>query len=105
MTKRSMAKKFMRETGADKKTAMDYLRKCQWNYGQAKSLYFAPQALAEFADRIANIDLSDVIAHVAESLQIFVEKFTEFVHSDEFQAACRAVIEERRNADDGGSDS
>lgn len=51
MTKRVMAKKFMIETGADKKTAMDYLRKCQWNYGYAKALYLAPQTLDDLRDR------------------------------------------------------
>lgn len=45
MTKLSMAKKFIRETGADKKTATDYLRKSNWNYGQAISLYRLPDSL------------------------------------------------------------
>lgn len=35
MTKRTMVKKFRKETGADKKTAMDYLRKSNWEYGNA----------------------------------------------------------------------
>lgn len=45
MTKRAMVKKFRKETGADKKTAMDYLRKCQWNYGKAVSWYRFPDSL------------------------------------------------------------
>lgn len=105
MTKRVMIKKFMRETGANKKTAMDYLRKCQWNYGTAKTLYFAPQTLADFADRIASMDWSELIKNVADTIQAMTERIVEIVNSDEFQAACRAVIEEKRNADDGRSDS
>ena len=105
MTKRSMAKKFMRETGADKKTAMDYLRKCQWNYGYAKALYLAPQALDDLSKRIADIDWTAIVNSIVDSVNATIERIVEIVNSDEFQAACRAVIEERRNADDGGSDS
>lgn len=35
MTMRAMVKKFRRETGADKKTAMDYLRRNNWDYDKA----------------------------------------------------------------------
>ena len=91
MTKRVMTKKFMKETGTDKKTAMEYLRKCQWNYGTAKTLYYAPATLAEFADRIASIDWTEVIEKVVEAVKATTEKIIELVQSEEFQTACNAV--------------
>lgn len=65
MTKRVMAKKFMRETGADKKTAMEYLRKSNWNYGQAISLYILP----------------DLLKAVKELVDDWTKKFAEMVKS------------------------
>lgn len=41
-------KKFRRETGADKKTSMDYLRKNGWNYGTAIKYYNISKSLEAF---------------------------------------------------------
>lgn len=55
MTKRAMVKKFMRETGADKKTAMDYLRKNGWNYGKAVRYFKISEALEAFGEAIRKL--------------------------------------------------
>lgn len=102
MTKRVMAKKFMRETGADKKTAMEYLRQCQWNYGYAKALYLAPQALADFADRITNIDWTAILKDIADAVGAVAERVAEILNSDEFHDACMAALEEARK--EGGEE-
>lgn len=67
MTKRTMTKKFMRETGADKKTAMDYLRKNNWNYGKAIGMYRIPEALPSFKEMVEA--LSEGLKNFAESLK------------------------------------
>ena len=54
----------MRETGADKKTAMDHLRKCQWNYQQAKIWWYMPEALSNLSDAIKRLT-----EQVAEAIQ------------------------------------
>ena len=95
MTKRVMTKKFMKETGTDKKTAMEYLRKCQWNYGTAKTLYYAPQALADLADRIASINWAEIMQTVVDAVKAATEQLIEIIQSEEFQTACNAVIAEK----------
>ena len=55
MTKRAMVKKFMRETGADKKTAMDYLRKNNWEYGKAVKWFNFSKNLEAFGEAIRKL--------------------------------------------------
>lgn len=55
MTKRAMVKRFRKETGADKKTAMDYLRKCGWNYGKAIWYFKLSESLEKFGEAIRKL--------------------------------------------------
>lgn len=55
MTKRAMVKKFRRETGADRKTAMDYLRKCGWDYGRAIKYFKFSDALKAFGEAVKKL--------------------------------------------------
>lgn len=97
MTKRSMTKKFMRETGADKKTATDYLRQSQWNYGKAKSIYLAPDALKNFTEALVNTNWSEILESVAKAVEKVTESVVEILQSDAFQDACKAITEKRAN--------
>lgn len=72
MTKRVMIKKFMKETGADKKTAMDYLRRSKWNYGNAISLYRAIRA-------IESIDVKKISNAINQTLQEMSDRLKEMV--------------------------
>lgn len=65
MTKRAMVKKFMRETGADKKTAMDYLRKCEWNYGKAVKYFKLSETLEKFGEAMKK--LGEVLRKIGET--------------------------------------
>lgn len=62
MTKRAMVKRFRRETGADKKTAMDYLRKNNWDYDKAvrwfnftKSMEAVGEAMRKLGETLRKI--------------------------------------------------
>lgn len=58
MTKRAMVKKFRRETGADKKTAMNYLRKNNWDYDKAvftKSMEAVGEAMRKLGEKLRKI--------------------------------------------------
>jgi len=98
MTKRSMTKKFMRETGADKKTATDYLRQSQWNYGKAKAIYLAPEALKNVTEVIVSANWSEILESVGNALIKIAGSVVEILQSDAFQDACKAIAEKR--ADD-----
>lgn len=98
MTKRVMTKKFMRETGADKKTAMEYLRKCQWNYGQATLLWYAPDALSTYSDTIREIDWEGILASFAKAVKVVEEcakAFAEIVQSIDWDGVVKKIQEER----------
>lgn len=55
MTKRVMIKKFMKETGADKKTAMEYLRNTGWNYGTAIRYFKISDSLEKFGEAVKKL--------------------------------------------------
>lgn len=55
MTKRAMVKKFRKETGADKKTAMEYLRKSNWEYGKAVKWFNLSKNLEAFGEAIRKL--------------------------------------------------
>lgn len=55
MTKRAMVKKFRKETGADKKTAMDYLRRNGWNYGMAVRCFKLSESLEAFGEAMRKL--------------------------------------------------
>lgn len=55
MTKRAMVKKFRRETGADKKTAMEYLTRYNWNLGTAIRCFKFSEALEAFGESIKRL--------------------------------------------------
>jgi hypothetical protein len=55
MTKRAMVKRFRKETGADKKTAMDYLRKCGWNYGKAIGYFKLSDSLKQLGEALKKL--------------------------------------------------
>ena len=62
MIKRAMVNKFRRETGADKKTAMDYLRKNNWDYDKAvrwfnftKSMKAVGEAMRKLGEMLRKI--------------------------------------------------
>lgn len=55
MTKRVMVKKFRRETGADKKTAMDYLRKNGWNYENAVRWFNLSKSMKAFGEALRKL--------------------------------------------------
>ena len=65
MIKRAMVKKFRRETGADKKTAMDYLRKTGWNYGKAIKYFKLSEVLEAFGEAIRK--LGEVLKKIGET--------------------------------------
>lgn len=93
MTKRTMTKKFMRETGTDKKTAMDYLRKCQWNYGQAMLLYNLPDVLSDITERIKKIDWKEIIASVAKAVEDLNEIVTEAMQKVDWNEEIKKIQE------------
>ena len=95
MTKRVMAKKFMRETGADKKTAMEYLRQSQWNYGRAKLLWYAPDALSEFAEKIKEIDWTSIFASLAKAVEECAKTLSEALQGIDWKEAIKNLQEER----------
>ena len=65
MTKRAMVKKFRKETGADKKTAMEYLRKNGWNYGTAIRYFKISEALEKFGESMKK--LGEVLKKIGEA--------------------------------------
>lgn len=95
MTKRCMAKKFMRETGADKKTAMDYLRMCHWNYGQAKLLWNLPDVLSDITERIKKIDWTETLASVAKAIKDTVKIVAEAMQKVDWNEEIKKLQEER----------
>lgn len=95
MTKRVMTKKFMRETGADKKTAMEYLRQYKWNYGRAKAMYELPERLNRFTESIKEIDWTDIMKSVATALENIVKNFAEAMQEVDWNEAIKKIQEER----------
>lgn len=95
MTKRVMTKKFMRETGADKKTAMDYLRKCNWNYGQAMLLYNLPDVLSDISERIKKIDWTGIFSSVAKAVEDTAKIFAEAMQKVDWNEEIKKLQEER----------
>jgi hypothetical protein len=95
MTKRVMTKKFMKETGADKKTAMDYLRKCNWNYGQAKLLYNLPETLSNFTNAMKEIDWTSIFATVTKAVEECTKALSEALQSIDWKEAVKKIQEER----------
>lgn len=98
MTKRVMAKKFMRETGADKKTAMEYLRKSKWNYRQAMLLWYAPEALetlSNFVDAIREIDWAEIFASMAKAVEECAKTLSEALQNIDWKEAVKKLQEER----------
>lgn len=100
MTKRVITKKFMKETGADKKTAMEYLRQNNWNYGQAKKMYFAPETLKALTKFISSIDLNEIVAKLEETIQRLTEQLKNAIQSEAFSNTCKAIVEEAARHDD-----
>lgn len=45
-------KKFMKETGCNKKTAYSYLRDSMWDYDEAIQLYHTPMAIKELSKNL-----------------------------------------------------
>ena len=95
MTKRVMAKKFMRETGADKKTAMEYLRICNWNYGQAKLLWNLPDVLSDITERIKKIDWTEIFASMAKAVEESAKAFAEAMQKVDWNEEIKKLKEER----------
>lgn len=63
MTKREMVKKFRKETGADKKTAMEYLRKSGWNYEIA--IRYFKISLEKFGEAVKK--LGEILKKIGEA--------------------------------------
>lgn len=99
MTKRVMTKKFMKETGTDKKTAMEYLRLNNWNYGQAKTMYLAPKAINDLTNFISRIDWDEIFAKLGEALQRLTEQLKNAIQSEAFSNTCKAIVEEEARHD------
>lgn len=95
MTKRVMAKKFMKATGADKKTAMDYLRKSNWNYGQAMLLWHVPETLSNLADAIREIDWTEILASVAKAIEDTAKIVAEAMQKVDWNEEIKKIQEER----------
>ena len=95
MTKRVMTKKFMKETGADKKTAMEYLRQYQWNYGRAKAMYELPERLNRFTERIKEIDWTEIFASLAKAVEDTFKIVTEAMQKVDWNEAIKKIQEER----------
>lgn len=95
MTKRVMTKRFMKETGADKKTAMDYLRKSHWNYGQAMLLWHVPETLSNFADAIREIDWTEIFASMAKTVEECAKIFVETMQNIDWKEAIKRIQEEK----------
>ena len=95
MTKRVMTKKFMKETGADKKTAMEYLRQYQWNYGRAMAMYELPERLNRFTKSIQEIDWTSIFASVAKTVEECAKSLSEAMQSIDWKEAIKKIQEER----------
>lgn len=95
MTKRVMTKKFMKETGADKKTAMDYLRKSNWNYGQAKMLFYVPETLSNFVNAIREIDWTKIFASLAKAIEEGVKVIEEAMQSIDWNEVAKRIQAEK----------
>ena len=65
MTKRAMVKKFRRETGADKKTAMDYLMRNNWDYEKAVRWFNLSKKLEAFGEKMK--ELGDILRKIGET--------------------------------------
>lgn len=65
MTKRAMVKRFRRETGADKKTAMDYLMRNNWNYGNAVRWFNLSKTLEAFEEAMKK--LGDMLRKIGDA--------------------------------------
>lgn len=79
MTKRVMIKKFMNETGADKKTAMKYLRLYQWNYYRAVAMYDLPERLNKFRECIKEIDWTAIVTSFGKALEECMKSCSEAI--------------------------
>ena len=90
-----MTKKFMRETGVDKKTAMDYLRKSHWNYGQAKLLWYVPETLSNFADAIREIDWTEIFSSLAKAVEKSVKTFVEAMQNIDWNETIKRIQSEK----------
>ena len=95
MTKRVMTKKFMKETGADKKTAMEYLRQYQWNYGRAMAMYELPERLNRFTKSIKEIDWTEIFASLAKAVEDTFKIVTEAMQKVDWNEAIKKIQEER----------
>lgn len=94
MNKRHLTKKFMTETGADKKTAMYFLRQNQWDYGKAKLMYTAPDALGEFVDRIKEIDWNKVLSGMSKAIQECTNLLVEMLKAVDWNKAIKKATQE-----------
>ena len=97
MTKRMLVKKFMRETGAEKKIAMDYLRKSKWNYSQALVLWFVPETLSNFANVISEIDWTEILVSFAKTIEESVKTIAEAMQNIDWNEALKKIQSEKES--------
>ena len=95
MTKRVMINKFMKETGADKKTAMKYLRQYQWNYYRAVAMYDLPERLNKFTESMKEIDWTSIFESVAKTVEECAKALSETLQSIDWKEAVKKIQEER----------
>lgn len=94
MNKRHLTKKFMTETGADRKTAMYFLRQNQWDFRKAKIMYIAPDALSEFVDKVTNIDWNKVFSELAKAIQNCTNLLGETIQAVDWNKAIKKASQE-----------
>lgn len=95
MTKRTMTKKFMRETGTDKKTAMEYLRINKWNYGQAKLMFYLPDALSNFANAVREIDWTEIFVTMTKAMEEAAKTLAEAMQNVDWNEVIKKIQAER----------
>ena len=100
MTKRVMTKKFMKETGADKKTAMEYLRQCRWNYGRAMAMYELPERLNRFTESIKEIDWTAIMTSVAKAFEDIVANISEAMNNIDWNEEIKKIKERGESNED-----
>ena len=67
-------KKFCKETGADKKKAMEYLRQNQWDYERAKAMFLLPKTLDQIDWNGISNALQEAVKDIVEIASKMVEQ-------------------------------
>lgn len=103
MTKRRKTKRFMEETGVDKKTATRFLNKCGWSYDYAIDLYRLPEKL-ERASKVVvpNVNMESAVTQLCEALDEACRCVSEALRQIDWQKIGELVVKKLEEGEQNG---